>query len=118
MRIQRGCGRLRDDFGVDWGCGRLRDDFGLRIWELMGADPPRNRPQSDKIIQIEGFEAWDPSHEKEREKICRKLKSRASETVWASSYGQITVLRPRISIFVGVWSPSRGFLIQDQGPPF
>ena len=52
------CGRLRDDFGVDWVCGRLRDDFGLRIWELMGADPPRNRPPIDKIIQIEGFEAW------------------------------------------------------------
>ena len=71
----------------------------LRIWELMGADPPRKRPQIDKIIQIGGFEAWDPSHEKERAKICRKLESRASETVWASSYGQITDLESNLLIF-------------------
>ena len=66
---------------------------------------PRNHPQIHKINQIEGFEPWDPSHEKERAKICRKLKSRASETVWASSYGQITVLKPRIWIFAGEVPP-------------
>ena len=58
-------------------------------------EPLPNHAQSYKIIQIEGFEPWDPSHEKERTKICRKLKSRASETVWASSYGRITVLKPK-----------------------
>ena len=30
-------------------------------------------PQIDKIIQIEGFEAWDPSHEKERDKNMPKV---------------------------------------------
>ena len=52
-----------------------------------------------QVNQIEGFEPWDPSHEKERAKVYRKLKSRASETVWASSYGQITILEPEIWIF-------------------
>ena len=62
-----------------------------------------------KINQIKGFEPWDLSHVKERAKICRKLKSRASETVWASSYGRITVLKPRIWIFCrrGSWSQLR-----------
>ena len=66
-------------------------------------EQPRNRPKTPpdkktkrKINLIEGFGPRDPSHEKERAKICRKLKSRASETLWASSYGQIIVLRPRI----------------------
>ena len=58
-------------------------------------------PKFTKINQIEGFEPWDLSHVKERAKICRKLQSRASGTVWASSYGQITVLKPRIWIFAG-----------------
>ena len=73
-------------------------------------DPPRNHPKNQhkttpklqvslKINQLEGFEPWDPSHEKERAKICRKLKSRASGTVWASSYSQIIVLKSRIRIF-------------------
>ena len=67
-------------------------------------EAPQNQPQKYKIDQIEGFEPWDPSHEKERAKKCRKLKSRASGTVWASSYGQITVSKPRISIFFcGGW---------------
>ena len=48
-----------------------------------------------------GFEPCDPSHEKERAKICRKLKSRASETFLASNYGQITILKPEIWIFRG-----------------
>ena len=34
-------------------------------------ETPRNQPQKYKINQIEGFEPWDPSHEKERAKICR-----------------------------------------------
>ena len=59
-------------------------------------EPPPNQAQIHKISQIEGFEPWDPSHVKERAKICRKLKSRASGTEMASSYGQITVLRPQI----------------------
>ena len=44
--------------------------FQILVWigELMGADPPPNRPQIDKTYQIEGFEPWDPSHEKERAK--------------------------------------------------
>ena len=50
-----------------------------------------------QVNQIEAFEPWDPSHENERAKICRKLKSRASETVWASSYGQITFLEPEMT---------------------
>ena len=58
-------------------------------------------PELTKINQIGGFEPWDLSHEKERAKICRKLKSRASGNVWASSYGQITVMKPRIWIFAG-----------------
>ena len=52
-----------------------------------------------KNNQIEGFETWDPSHEKERAKICRMSKSRASGTACASSYSQIIVLKPRNSIF-------------------
>ena len=65
-------------------------------WTRMDPDGPRmdpephpNNAQIHKIYQIEGFEHWDPSHEKERAKICRNLKSRASETVLASSYDQI-----------------------------
>ena len=59
-------------------------------------EPTPNHAQIHKINQIAGFEPWDPSHQKERAKICRKLKSRASETFWASSYGQITCLEPEI----------------------
>ena len=69
-------------------------------------DGPRMDPgwtpdhaQIHKINQIEGFEAWDPSHEKERAKIRRKLKSIASGTVWASSYGQIIDLESSFFIF-------------------
>ena len=65
----------------------------------MDPRPPRKQPQMYKINQIEGFEPWDPSHEKERANIYRKLKSRASETVWASSYGQITDLESNFLIF-------------------
>ena len=62
-------------------------------------EPTQKRLQIYKINKIEGFEPWDPSREKERAKICRKLKSRASETVWASSYGQITDLESNFLIF-------------------
>ena len=65
----------------------------------MDPEPNPNHAQIHKINQIEGFEPWDPSHKKERAKICRTLKSRASETVWASSYGQITDLESKFLIF-------------------
>ena len=39
---------------------------GLNCW--FTPEPPPNHPQIHKINQIEGFEPWDPSHEKERTK--------------------------------------------------
>ena len=85
-----------------WAKSELPNPSGRQKKPKYSRDLGRNQPQKYKINQIEGFEQWDPSHEKERAKICRKLTSRASETVWASSYGQITVLRSIISMF-GVW---------------
>ena len=66
-------------------------------WSHPGKTPRTSQKHLEihKIYQIEGFGLWDPSHEKERANIGRKLKSRASGTVRASSYGQITVLTLR-----------------------
>ena len=68
-------------------------------------------PRINKISQIEGFEPWDTSHEKERANVCQKLKSRASETVSASSYGQINVLEPETLIMIEVLLKSKSVVL-------
>ena len=89
------------------------DRLGVELWpnycfepqysDLLGMPPISvplaYQPQKYKINPFERFEHCDASHKKERAKVCRKLKSRASETVWASSYGQTTVLKPRNWVF-------------------
>ena len=61
-------------------------------------DLPRSSPKFIKSIKLKDLSPGTHLTRKSVQRIYRKLKSRASETVWASSYGQITVLEPELWI--------------------
>ena len=61
--------------------------------------PPRKQHVYLTSIKLKDLSLGTHLTRKSVTKICRKLKSRASETFLASSYGQITILKPDIWIF-------------------